>query len=157
MHLYIASDHAGLSLQESLVPFLESLGHVVDVCGSGVQDPQDDYPDVVAPLAEKVANDAMSFGIVIGASGQGEAIAANRVRGVRAAVFYGNPVGEQTDAEGNILNLVQSMRAHNNANVLSLGARFISPEEAQAAVLLFLNTPFSQDERHIRRIAKLDA
>ena len=84
-------------------------------------------------------------------------MAANRVKGIRAAVYYGDSFAEQTDESGNILNLIQSVRAHNNANILSLGARFLSDEAARNAVKLFLDTPFSGDERHVRRIAKLDA
>ncbi len=84
-------------------------------------------------------------------------MACNRVRGARAAVYYGEAMLAQSDAEGNILNLMQSARAHNNANILSIGARFISDDDAMQAVKTFLETSFSNDERHIRRIAKLDA
>ena len=107
--------------------------------------------------AEKVANNAGSFGIVIGASGQGEAIAANRIAGVRAAVYYGPVSKEQTDATGAELGLIESVRLHNDANVLALGARFLEEADALAAVQTFLATPFSGDERHLRRIQKLNA
>ncbi len=93
---------------------------------------------------------------MIGASGQGEAMAANRVSGVRAAVYYGDDFGAQTDTQGNILNLLQSVRAHNDANVLSLGARFVTENAARRALQIFLDTPFSGEAHHARRIAKLD-
>ncbi|KND51649.1 MAG: ribose 5-phosphate isomerase B [Parcubacteria bacterium C7867-001] len=154
MQIFIASDHAGFELKESLRAFLAEAGHTVEDCGAFEKNEGDDYPDTVIPCAQKVAEMPDSFGIVIGASGQGEAMAANRVSGVRAAVFYGDVQGVQTDAEGGALSLVQSVRAHNNANILSLGARFITEEEAQTAVRIFLETPFSGDERHVRRLAK---
>ena len=157
MIVYFASDHAGFNLKSILIPFVKSLDHEVEDCGPASLAPDDDFPDYVIPCAQKVAQNKGSFGIVIGASGQGEAMAANRVRGVRAAVFYGDATGEQTDESGNILNLIQSTRAHNNANILSLGARFLTEDAAKAAVKLFLDTPFSGDERHVRRIAQLDA
>ena len=157
MNIYIASDHAGFALKSALIPFVQSLGHEVEDYGPSSLQDGDDFPDYIIPCAQKVAGDKDSFGIVIGASGQGEAMAANRVKGARAAVFYGDSSHEQTDESGNILNLLQSTRAHNNANILALGARFITNEVAKSAVKLFLDTPFSDDERHVRRIAKLDA
>ena len=156
MTIYFASDHAGFPLKSALVPFVQSLGHSVEDCGPATLAPDDDFPDYVLPCARKVAGDAGSFGIILGASGEGEAMAANQVRGVRAAVYYGEAARAQTDEAGNVLNLVQSVRAHNDANILSLGARFISEDAAKAAVKLFLATPFSGDARHMRRIAKLD-
>ena len=156
MTIYFASDHAGFSLKSALMPFVQSLGHSVEDCGPKALAPDDDFPDYVLPCARKVAGNAGSFGIILGASGEGEAMAANRVKGVRAAVYYGDAAGAQADEAGNILNLVQSVRAHNNANILSLGARFISEDAAKAAVKLFLATPFSGDERHTRRLVKLD-
>lgn len=156
MRVFIASDHAGYELKNVLTQFVRDCGHEIVDCGANALDPEDDYPDFVMPLAKKVAAEEGSVGIVLGASGQGEAIAANRVKGIRAGVYYG-PADIQVDASGNVLNLVQSMRAHNNANVLSIGARFVSVENAKDAVRLFLETPFSNEARHLRRIAKLDA
>ena len=157
MIVYFASDHAGFNLKSILIPFVKSLDHEVEDCGPATFTPDDDFPDYIIPCAQKVAQNKASLGIVIGASGQGEAMAANHVKGIRAAVFYGDISGAQTDEAGNILNLIQSVRAHNDANILSLGARFLTEESARAAVQLFLNTPFSGDERHVRRIAQLDA
>ena len=116
----------------------------------------DDFPDFVAAAARKVAADKGSFGVVIGATGQGEAMAANRVSGARAAVYYGDDYGAQTDSQGNILSLLQSVRAHNDAHILALGARFVTESAARRALQIFLDTPFSGDERHARRIAKID-
>lgn len=144
-------------MKSALIAFVQGLGHDTEDCGPSSFSDGDDYPDYVLPAARKVANDQGSFGIVIGASGQGEAMAANRVAGVRAAVFYGDTFGAQEDADGNPLNLLQSVRAHNDANVLSIGARFVSEDAAKVAVRMFLGTEFSGDERHIRRIKKLDA
>ena len=156
MKIYIAADHAGFALKAALVPFVQSLGHEIEDMGAHALDPADDYPNFIKPLATRVASEKESLGIVIGASGQGEAIAANRVRGVRAVVYYGATAANQHDTEGNILNLLQSTRAHNNANILSLGARFISEADACAAVALWLSTPFSNDARHLRRIVSLE-
>ncbi len=149
MKIYIGSDHAGFELKEKLVPFLKELGHEVEDKGAYSLDPQDDYPDFVIPVAQAVAdNPEQSRGIVLGGSGQGEAICANRFKGVRAFTYYVPSRGE--------VNIVEDSRSHNDSNVISLGARFLSEEEARTAVKLWLETPFSKEERHIRRIAKLD-
>lgn len=156
MKIYIASDHAGFALKAALIPSVQTLGHTIEDLGAFKLDMNDDYPDFVKPLAMRVARESESCGIVIGASGEGEAIAANRIKGIRAVVYYGTPQKNQTDAEGNILNLIQSTRAHNNANILSLGARFISEDDARETVALWLSTPFQKEERHMRRIVTLD-
>lgn len=145
MKIYIGADHAGYDLKETLKPFLTGLGYIVEDKGAHTRDLTDDYPDFIIPVARAVAEDPDSRGIIIGGSGQGEAIAANRLRGVRACVVYS-------------LNLpmIRVTREHNNANILSLGARFLSDEEAQAVVELWLDTQFTGEERHTRRIKKLD-
>ncbi len=145
MKIYIASDHAGYELKEKLKLYLHGPNQDVRDFGAYVNNPDDDYPDFVKPLAVAVATTSDSCGIVIGGSGEGEAICANRAPNVRACQFYG----------GN-LDVVKVAREHNNANVLSLGARFITEEEARKAVDIFLTTAFSGDERHKRRIEKLD-
>lgn len=144
--IFVASDHAGFELKNALKDFLLAQGHEIEDCGPAALDPHDDYPDYVLPCAQKVAQQDGSVGIIIGLSGQGEAIAANRVRGARAAVYYGGPE--------EVLTL---SRQHNNANILSLGAKFVTLEAAQDAVEIWLNTDFSADERHVRRIHKVDA
>lgn len=145
MKIFIGSDHAGFELKQKLIPFIGSLGHIVEDKGAFSLDEQDDYPDFIVPVAEEVAKDDSSRGIILGGSGQGEAIAANHVKGVRAAVYYG---GNQ--------DIIKLSREHNDANILSLGARFMSEEEAQAAVRLWLEIAFSGDERHVRRIKKIE-
>lgn len=146
MKIYIGSDHAGFELKGKLIQYLKDLGYEVEDKGAFSLDPQDDYPDFVKPVAQAVANDPEhSRGIVLGGSGEGEDDVADKFEGIRSAVFYGGP-----------MEIVKLSREHNDANVLSLGARFLSEEEAKDAVKLWLETPFSGDERHIRRIAKLE-
>ena len=141
--VYFATDHAGFPLKQELVSFVTMLGYEVEDLGARTLDPLDDYPDLIAPAAARVAEDEGSLAIILGGSGQGEAMVANRVVGARAAVYYGGS-----------LELVRLAREHNNANLLSLGARFLDLETAKQAVALFLETPFSGEERHVRRIAK---
>jgi len=143
--IYIASDHAGFELKEAIATFLRERGWDVDDLGPHTLEPGDDYPDYMFALAGKVSGNKGSFGIGIGGTGQGEAMAANRVKGVRAAVYY--------KKSEEVLKL---SREHNDANVFSLGARFLSAEEAKDAVVTWLATPFSGEERHLRRIQKLD-
>lgn len=160
MKLFFASDHAGFALKQALVAYAESRGYTVDDLGAHSFDETDDYPDVVTPCARKVAEENAHgsathvFGVIVGASGQGEAMCANRVKGARAAVFYGEPRRRQIDTAGVSLDIVTSIRAHNDANILSIGARFVSEEEAIAALQAFLEVPFSGDARHARRLAK---
>lgn len=143
MKIYLATDHAGFELKEKLKPFFVELGHEVEDLGAFNYDKNDDYPDFISKVASAVSNEADSRGIIFGKSGQGEAMVANRHAGIRAGVFYG----------GN-LEIVKLLREHNNSNILSLGAGFISEDEAKEAVKIWLETPFSGDERHIRRISK---
>ena len=151
--IYLASDHAGYALKEELKHFLTTLGHNVVDKGPFVFDPNDDYPDLILPVAVEVARDTAARGIVIGGSGQGEAMICNRLKGVRAVVFNG-----QYEPKDNriIPNEIRLSREHNDANILSLGARFINTQEAKIAVNMWLGTKFSGDERHARRIKKLD-
>lgn len=143
MKVYFASDHAGFELKEKLKKLLKEKGYDVEGFGDFVYDKDDDYPDFVIRAAEAVARDGV-LGIVLGGSGQGEAIAANKVKGIRAAVYYGGP-----------LDIVRLSKEHNDANILSLGARFLSFDEAKEAVLLWLETKFTGEERHQRRIEKI--
>ena len=145
MKIFLASDHAGFELKRFLSERLSLAGHEVRDLGAKEFNPEDDYPDFVSVVAKEISRDpSVSKGIVIGGSGQGEAICANKFYGVRAAVYYG----------GN-MDIVKLSREHNDANILSLGARFISPSDALNAVTLWLRTPFSGDERHKRRNNKL--
>lgn len=143
MKVYFASDHAGFELKKTLIEHVRGLGYEVEDVGAAEYNVEDDYPDFIAPCAEKVAAEEGSFGVILGKSGQGEAMVANRVKGIRAAVYYGGST-----------ELITLTREHNNANVLSLGAGFLTPEEAGTVVERFLNTPFSHDDRHVRRLAK---
>ncbi len=145
MKIYIGSDHAGFALKEKLVEFLKELRYEVEDKGAYSFNPQDDYPDFVEPVAEAVSKDPKSKGIVLGGSGEGESMATDRFPHVRTALWYGGS-----------LEPLKLSREHNDANILSLGARFFSEEEARKAVKLWLETPFSGDERHVRRIKKLD-
>lgn len=144
MKIHIGTDHAGFVLKNKLVEYLKTLGHDVVDHGAFSLDPNDDYPDFVKPVADAVSKDSDSMGIVLGGSGQGEAITANKFDNIRAVEYYG----------GN-LEIVTLGREHNNANILSLGARFITDTEAETAVKLFLETSFSHDPRHIRRIDEI--
>ena len=144
MKIYLASDHAGFDLKQFLETHLRDIGHEVEDCGAHENDPLDDYPDFIIPAAEKVAKNPDSRGIIMGGSGQGEAIAANRIKGIRAVVYYDGPI-----------EIVTLSRTHNNANILSLGARFIREERAAEVVDLWLREPF-EGGRHKNRIDKLD-
>lgn len=145
--IYIASDHAGFELKNQLIDFLRSKGLEVEDCGPSSYNKDDDYPDFIYPCAVRVG-EAIGLhpdirGIVIGFSGQGEAIVANKVKGIRTTVYYG----------GN-LEIIKLGRQHNNANVLSLGAGFLSVDAAKAAVDLWLATEF-EGGRHQHRIDKI--
>lgn len=144
MRIFLGSDHAGFALKGRLVTRLAELGHEPVDCGPEALDPADDYPPYVLAAAAATAADPESLGIVIGGSGNGEAIAANKVRGVRCALAF----SDETARLG---------REHNDANVLSLGARMYSVEDAVRFAEVFVATPFSHDPRHVRRIGQLSA
>ena len=143
--IFLGADHAGFELKEHVKKYLLQHGIKVEDKGVFHFNKQDDYPDFIMPVAEEVAKNPNNKGIIFGASGQGEAIAANRIKGVRAALYYGNN-----------MEIVKLSRTHNNANILSLGAKFLTKDEAVKAVKLWLNTEFSDESRHIRRIKKID-
>jgi ribose 5-phosphate isomerase B len=148
--VHIGADHAGFSLKEALVTYLKKLGYDVVDHGAHLYDEFDDYPDFVAPVGKAVSDHPQSTkGVVIGGSGQGEAMAANQFPNVRAVVFYGNKIFQGTD-------IIKLSRQHNDANVLSLGARFLTTGEAKDAVRVWLTTPFSGEYKHIRRIKKIE-
>ena len=144
MRVHIGSDHAGFELKNHLVGHLKSAGHDVVDHGPAVYDAVDDYPPYCLRTAEAVVTDAGSLGIVIGGSGNGEQIAANKVKGVRAALAWSTETAELG-------------RLHNNANVISVGARMHSEDDATAFVDTFLATDYSGEERHTRRIEMLNS
>ena len=148
MKIYIGTDHAGFELKEELKIFLERLGCEVEDKGAYEFNEADDYPDFIYPVVKAVAEDIDreldSRGIVIGGSGQGEAIVANKVKNIRAAVVYDEYSAEMS-------------REHNDANIISLGTRTLSIGKAKDLVKLWLETPFSNEERHKRRIEKIKA
>jgi ribose 5-phosphate isomerase B len=142
MRVYLGSDHAGYELKMHLVNHLTKQGHdVVDV-GPHVYDPEDDYPAFCLHTGSRVVADEGSLGVVIGGSGNGEQIAANKIEGVRAALVWRTEIA-------------QLARQHNDANVIAIGAREHTPEDATTFVDTFLATPFSGNPRHARRIAQL--
>ena len=144
MRVHIATDHAGFELKEHLVKVLRDTGYEVIDHGATTYDPNDDYPPMCIEAAEGVVSDPGSLGVVIGGSGNGEQMAANLVKGARAALVWNEDIAVLA-------------REHNNANVIAVGARQHSKEDATRFVLTFLETPFSEDERHKRRIAVMDA
>jgi ribose 5-phosphate isomerase B len=149
--IYIGTDHAGFAIKEKLVPFLKKLGYEVVDCGDYKYNPTDDFPFFISKVAKAVAlNPDDHIGIILGGSGQGEAIIANRYPHVRAAVYYGEP-GFFTK-----LDIVKLSREHNDSNILSLGARFLNVRLAKKAVKEWLATPFSGEERHRRRIKEIE-
>ncbi len=146
MKVYFASDHAGYELKNELLAYVrDELDYAVEDCGADKFDPEDDYNNFIKRVAEAVSADpAATRAVILGGSGQGEAMQANRYPKVRAAVYYG---GEE--------KIVTLSREHNDANIISLGARFVRADEARAAVKLWLNTPASQAEKYRRRINKM--
>ena len=142
MRIHIGSDHAGLELKTSLSAYLTGKGHEVKDHGPFEYDALDDYPVFCIPAAQATAAEPGSFGIVIGGSGNGEQMAANKVSGVRAALVWS-------------LETAKLAREHNNANVISVGGRLHSIEDCQSFIDAFLATQFSGDERHIRRINQM--
>ena len=143
MKIHLATDHAGLELKNKIKKYLQKKNVIVDH-GAYEYDALDDYPDFIFPCALAVSRGNSSRGIILGGSGQGEAMAANRIKGVRAAVFYNGPI-----------EIIKLSREHNDANILSLGARFMSKDEIIKVVELWLYEPFAGG-RHTRRIKKLD-
>ena len=160
MKIYLAGDHAGFRLKSALLEHLPMLGHDIEDLGPLTLEPEDDYPDYVTPLAERIVQEPGCFGIVLAGSGQGEAMCANRVKGARAIVFYGTiPAHGALDAEGGHgtdgYDIVRLARKHNNANILCIGARFVSPGDADESVRIFLATAFdTSTDRHARRLMK---
>lgn len=148
MKIYFAGDHAGFEMKKSLMEFVLSIGHEAADLGPFSYDPNDDYPDYVIPLAKKIAGkpSAEVRGIVVAGSGQGEIIAMNRIRGARAVFICGCN-----------LEMLKASSDHNDSNILAIGARFCTLDEAKEGITVWLQTPFSNEERHIRRLQKIEA
>lgn len=142
MIIYLATDHGGYELKEILKNWLKENSYDTKDLGAFSIDPNDDYPDFIIPLARKVSQEPDSLGIIIGRSGNGEAIAANKIKGIRAAVCLNE-------------EMARKAKQHNDANILSLGADYISVDEAKNIAKMFLDTSFSNEERHVRRIKKI--
>ncbi len=147
--IILASDHAGFELKEAVKSHLISKGYQILDVGAHELVPEDDYPQYMIAAAMKVAADLKgeTKAILFGKSGQGEAMVANRFPGVRAVVWYGDPTRS---------TLVKLTREHNDANILSIGAGFVTADEAMKAIELWLTTPFSGEEKHQRRISQID-
>ena len=139
MRIHIGSDHAGLEFKSVLIEHLTSNGHEVIDHGPYEYDALDDYPVFCIPTAQAVAADPDSLGIVLGGSGNGEQMAANKVKGIRAALVWS-------------IEIAKLAREHNNANVISIGGRMHTPDFCKELIDTFIATPFSYDERHMRRI-----
>lgn len=161
MKVYLATDHAGFALKEKVKQFLQGLSYEIEDCGALSFDKTDDYPDYISKAAAAVSADPEnSRAIVFGRSGQAEAMLANKYQGVRAALFYSPaiPIGpaDVTGRKSNDpLEIIRLTKEHNNANILSLGAVFIAESDAIKVVKKWLDTPFTGEERHQRRIDKI--
>ena len=142
--IVLATDHAGFKLKEHVKRFLTEKGYDIKDFGALEYDGLDDYPDFILPAAKYISEHKL-IGIIFGGSGQGEAMAANRIKGIRAAVFYNGPN-----------EIVELSRLHNNANILSIGARFVNNQEVEKVIELWLSTDF-EEGRHEKRINKLDS
>jgi ribose 5-phosphate isomerase B len=161
MKIYLGADHAGFKLKELTKVFLSEKDYAIEDCGAFEFNKDDDFPDFINKVAKKVSTDPEnSRGILIGGSGQAEMMLANKYKNIRCALFYGPVMPISTvDIQGrkseNPYEIVKLTRLHNKANILSLGSRFLKTQDAITAIELWLKTPFSNDERHIRRIKKI--
>jgi len=162
MTIALSTDHAGFQRLKELKVWLESKGHECHDFGPADYIADDDYPDYIAQAAKAVAAGECSIGIIMGSSGQGEAMVANRFKGVRCTVYYGparptGPIDAEGDAPKDEFEILRLSRQHNNANMLSLAARFLDQAHIEQAVSIWLETSFSEVERHQRRVAKIDS
>ncbi len=145
MKILLASDHAGYELKNQVKDFLVAEGFEIEDMGAHTYNKDDNYPEIMLPVAMRVLSDSNSKAIIFGKSGQGEAMIVNRFPGIRAIVYHGKN-----------LEILRLGREHNDSNILSIGAGFVEFEEAREAIRLWISTPFSNDERHIRRIEQMD-
>lgn len=142
MKIYLGTDHAGFDLKEKIKSFLLEKAFEVEDCGAFKFDNNDDYPDFVEKAAVKTSQDSSSFGIIFGKSGAGECMVANKIKGIRAVLGFNK-------------ENVELSRLHNNTNVLSLGSMFVDEELAKGLIKIFLETKFTNEERHVRRVNKI--
>jgi len=160
MKIYLGTDHAGFDLKEKVKKYLQEKGYTVEDCGAYTFNTSDDYPDFISKVGEAISKNPKDKGIIFGGSGQAEAMLANKYKNVRAALFYAPRVPPHAvDATGRIsyepFEMIRLTREHNDANILSIGARLLTEEEAIKAITLWLETPFPADPRHVRRIEKI--
>lgn len=144
--VFIGSDHAGFKYKQKIIKFLEEKGHLVKDMGPYEYNPKDDYPIYSFSVAREVAKNKNSFGVVIARTGIGEAIAANKVKGVRAVSFLGK-VNKK---------FIEMSRIHDNTNVLTFGSDFVRFRDAKKAVSIWLNTKFLGGKRHLRRLEEIE-
>lgn len=145
--IFLATDHAGFAHKEEIRAWLLAEGLLVVDCGASVYDTEDDFPDYISLAAKAVsASPQASCAIIFGGSGQGEAMVANRYKGVRATVYYG---GDES--------IIALSREHNDANVLSIGARFVSVDQTKKVIWAWLHATHSSDPKYQRRNVKIDA
>jgi ribose 5-phosphate isomerase B len=158
MKVYLATDHTGLSTKDKVYKMLLALGYDVQDCGAFDYNENDDYPDFIGKAAAEVSKDPVNHrGIVFGGSGQGEAIAANKFKGVRCALFYTPALPKEAiniegDKSTDPYAILKLTREHNDANMLSIGFRFVGEEDILEGIKIWLQTPGATAERHLRRI-----
>ncbi|MGH7204344.1 MAG: RpiB/LacA/LacB family sugar-phosphate isomerase [Candidatus Levyibacteriota bacterium] len=161
MKVYLATDHTGLTLKDKVYKALLELGYEVEDCGTYSYNKDDDYPDFIAKAAMAVAkNPQVNRGVIFGGSGQGEAMVANKFKGIRCALFYTPVIPLQTvniegDKSADPFEMLKLTREHNGANMLSIASRFLTEEEVMQAVKIWLDTTDPTVERHLRRIEKI--
>jgi len=160
MKVYLATDHTGIDLKNKVKNFLEEKGYTVEDCGAYEYDKYDDYPDWISKAAQKVSENPDQRGILFGGSGQGEAMVANKFHNVRCALFYTPALPTQSvniegDKSTDPFEILKLSREHNQANMLSIGFRFVIEEDVLHAVKVWLEAPDPTEPRHIRRIEKI--
>lgn len=161
MKIYLATDHTGFELKEKIKGFLSDMGLKVEDCGAYQYDQNDDYPDFISRAAQNVSKDPdNSRGIIFGGSGEGEAMVANKYKGVRCALFYAPALAVQAvNIEGrqssDPFEIVRLTREHNYSNMLSIGVRFLKEEDVFKAIKLWLESPPPTNEKHLRRVKKI--
>lgn len=161
MNIALAGDHTGFEQLKELQNYLESLGHTCRNFGPDSYNPDDDYPIFVKRACEAVARNEYDRAIILGGSGQGEAMVANRIKGIRCTVFYGPVVPLRTvDVNGrqsrDPFEIIKLSREHNDANVLSIADRFVTLADMKHIVKSWIALPFSNDPRHVRRVKQID-